>query len=468
MKAIMPDFAVNSSEPLYMQLYRYIKDGIVRGEIASGEKLPSLRGLADSLGLSVTTVELAYAQLSVEGYICSRPQRGYFVNAIGPVAGRAEDVIAATSDFDISRLEKSRFRYDTECYDFKGWKRCAGKVFSSYSHLLMEPSDIQGEEFLRHQIAGYLYTSRGVRCAPHQVVLAAGMQQITDRISTMLSRIDIRDIAIEEPGYSPVNSIFRDRGFRLKGVPVLEDGISIDELPEGKPSAVYVNPSSQFPTGAVMPAAKRYRLLKWAEKNGSYIIEDDYNSELRYLGRPVPSLQGLDTDNRVIYLGSFSGTLFPAIRMSYMVLPEPVLEVFMESCEDYLQTCSKAEQLALAIYMAEGRYQAGIRKMRKSFALKLEAAKNAFAEYGGENVKTVDTTSGMKMIIHVKSGRSYEKLIKEAEEVGLEVKDLSDYSHSDRAGMPGMKTLVFSYSIVPYDEMDELVRRLMEKWFRNG
>lgn len=465
MRALMPKLDSESKVPMYMQLYEYIRQQILDGGLGPDEKLPSLRNLSEFLKVSITTVEQAYAQLLVEGYIYSSPHRGYFVRNISPLPQDSGQASVSIGDFDDSQLMENKIEYDVNCFDFTKWKKYTNKVFNLYPHLLMTPSDPQGEEFLRYEISKYIFTARGVKCTPDQVVIAAGTQQITGHIARILHILGIRNISLEEPCYLPVNNIFRDRGFTISRIPVRDDGICIDRLPSNIQSAVYVNPSNQFPTGAVMPVGKRYKLLEWAMENDSYIIEDDYNSELRYFGKPVVSLRGMDNMERVIYLGSFSATLFPSVKISYMVLPNEMAKVFRKIRNDYSQTCSKTEQLALAFYMADGKFQTGIKKIRKLYSQKLSVAINAFTRYGEGMVQPVNLVSGINMIIKVRSDKSEEILSKEAESVGLLVTTTEEYSKPVGVSIESLeKMMIFYYNRVPIEKMDMLVKKLIEKW----
>lgn len=327
MKAILPNLDDNSNIPMYIQLFEYIRKLIINSEIVPGEKLPSLRNLSEKLEISITTVDLAYAQLAVEGYIFSKPRSGYFISEVfHPLIKQNTNNLNFGSDRKIP-FKEPEFWYDLSSFDFVKWKKCESKILTDFPQLLLFESDTQGEISLRYEIAKYVFSSRGVKCDPAQIVVAAGTQQISARLANLLQRMDINHVALENPGYLPVNNVFRDHNFAITPVDVLKDGIDIDKLPINIRSAAYVNPSNQFPTGAVMPVGKRYRLLEWAIKNNSYIIEDDYDSELRYFGKPIPALQGLDDGNHVIYLGSFSSTLFPSIKISYMVLPPAIREI---------------------------------------------------------------------------------------------------------------------------------------------
>lgn len=468
MKAIIPNFQPDSATPLYLQLYHYLKSAILEGGIQPLEKLPSLRGLSKSLGLSLTTVELAYNQLLVEGYIYSKPQSGYYVNLIsagmGSVRKDAElplqDEAFDDTDILLSGHEKSGY-YDVSCFDFVKWKKCLNQVLNEYSPLLLREGDPKGERALRIEISKYVYQSRGVTCTPEQIVIGAGTQQIMGQLCTILIKMGMKHVTVEDPGYLPVRNIFRDRDFAITSVSVGKEGISIDRLPANIRSAVYVSPSNQFPTGYVMPIGKRYELLDWATRNDSIVIEDDYDSELRYFGKPIPSLQGLDHHQRVVYLGSFSSTLFPSIKISYMILPQNMAAIFDTFQGDYTQTCSKTEQLTLAIYMSKGLYQINIKKLRSLYSQKLQAALTAFNKWGAGFIRPINSSSGVNMLISVKSKKTAAQLCQEAQELGINTLPVATYTE---APAEVAVSLIFYYNQIPLDQMEGALKGLMEKW----
>ena len=466
MKAIIPVIDEKSKRPYYLQLYDYIKNAVVSGEIQPGEKLPSLRNLAKHLKLSLTTVDLAYSQLSVEGYIYSKPCSGFFADDI-TFARPAEETgtLPSNSDFTESLLSKSLppYQYDLSCFDFNKWKKCLNKILTEHPHLLLSEGDPQGEQALRHEISKYLYRSRGVTCTPSQIVIGAGTQQITGQLSLLLSKMSISHVTVEDPCYLPVKNIFRDRGFALSSVAVSKSGVDIQKLPANIKSAVYVCPSNQFPTGAVMPIGKRYELLEWADRNDSIVIEDDYDSELRYFGKPIPALKGLDTNKSVVYLSSFSSTLFPSIKISYMVLPERAAEIFNSLKNDYAQTCSKAEQLTLALFMEYGYYQTNIRKLRSLYAQKLQAVLNSIHNYAHNFITPSNTSSGINMIIDVKSDKDIDTLCREASSVGASAVPISVYTDDVKGSA---LSLIFYYNQIPLDRIDEVIKSLAYKWFK--
>ena len=449
--------------PLYQQLYRYIKEAIGKEDILPGEKLPSLRSLSRSLRVSVTTIELAYDQLLVEGYIESRPQSGYYVNDIratgtitsnGPLPSTNHPEPAS---WTWSTYDGSPLYYDPASFDMQKWKKCFNTILNEHSAALFQEGDPRGEAPLRHEISKYVYQARGVRCFRDQVIIGAGTQQLINLLSIILRRMGIDHASFEDPGYRPVRGIFADRGFKLTDVPIDRDGILIDKLPANIRSTVYVSPSNQFPTGSVMPIARRYDLLRWAEVNNSIIIEDDYNSELRYAGRPVPSLQGLDERDSVVYLGSFSSTLFPSIKISYMVLPEPMLQLFEEVLSGYTQTCSKAEQLTLALFMQSGLYQTSLRKLRKLYSLKIQKATLTIENLLSDRVRILNNSSGLHMLLGLRKPVSDEGLLaicQQAKSYGLLLSPVLGPKQDP------VSVVIFYYTRIPVDGMEEAILAL--------
>lgn len=455
--------------PLYIQLYTYIRDSILNEDIPPGEKLPSLRALSKSLNVSLTTVELAYNQLLTEGYINSKPQSGYYVNSIPsqpatmfkPNANKSEDL---PSILKMATSSKDTLYFDPICFDFKKWKACMNKVLNEYSHLIMQEGNPRGEAPLRNEISRYIYQSRGVRCSWDQVVIGAGTQQLISLLCIILNRMGIEHVSFESPGYMPVQSIFKNRGFKMTFVPLDKNGIQINKLPANIKSTVYVSPSNQFPTGSVMPVARRYALLDWAYQNDSIIIEDDYNSELRYSGRPVPSLQGLDNNNKVVYLGSFSSTLFPSIKISYMVMPTPMHELFEQVLGDYNQTCSKTEQLTLALYMEKGLYQTHLKKLRKLYSQKIQLAASAIRKYAGNSIRILNHSSGLHILLELKDyWDDIEYLCLQAKNSGLMLAPV--LYDKQEAKKPA---LIFYYTLIPLEKMEEAIQSLVKLWVKNS
>jgi len=467
MQLIAPNFDYENTTPLYLQLYLYLRDAILSEGILPGEKLPSLRLMAKQLGLSVTTIDLAYNQLLTEGYITSKPQSGYYVCSIPSDAGKSR--VTKTSIFkdygtdfeNLSYFDHSALKttfYDPTTFDFIKWKKCTNKILTDYSNFLLLEGDPRGEAPLRYEISKYIYQARGVCCTPDQIVIGAGTQQLTGLLCIILNRLGIEYVAFEAPGYVPIQDIFQTRGFKMSLVPVSKEGIQIEKLPANIKSVAYVSPSNQFPTGSIMPIGRRYGLLEWASQNNSIIIEDDYNSELRYFGKAVPSLQGLDEEERVIYLSSFSSTLFPSIKISYMVLPEPMLKLFEEILGGYNQTCSKTEQLTLALYMEKGFYQTNIKKLRSLYSQKIQIATQSLKKHFKDQVKLLSNTSGLHMLLEIPlcKHQTVDMICETAAKKRLPITPVLTKQTEKEDKKHAL--LIFYYTRVPLEELDSAIK----------
>lgn len=458
MKQIVIEKNNDSEGFLYEQLYNAIKQQIIDGDMIAGEKCPSIRKMAEDLSISVTTVMLSYNQLLAEGYIKNKVGSGYYVEHIN--LKQFDEDIAEEKSQDKSEIivNKQEYIYDEQAFDFKRWKMCSSKIYTEYGNELLFGSDLKGELSLRTEIATYLFHSRGVNASPDDIVIAAGTQQSVFHLGRILKKTGISLISLEKPGYNPVRSMFLDASFNICDVDVLENGININALPNNIKSAVYVNPSNQFPTGVVMPAAKRYEILKWADSNDSYIIEDDYNSELRYFGKPLPTIKSLDKKDRVIYLGSFTSTLFAAIKISYMVLPKELSKIFDDNRNNYSQACSKAEQLTLAYYMSQGYYYTAIRKKRALYTKKLKAVTEAFDKYKYEGIELINTNSGLFVTIRINTSSDAKLYIESAKKLKVftdYIEDISDSTH---------KCIMIYYSYIPLNSIDLIINILFNKW----
>ena len=462
MNTLTPILDDASKQPLYIQLYNYIKTEISCGRLSSGFKLPSLRALAASLKISITTVELAYNQLTVEGYIISRAKSGYYVNISAenlPLTTYVPPVINPLAKIPVNN---NKYYSDPDLFDFIKWKKCLNYVINEYPDLLAYEASPQGEVYLRQQLAHYLYMTRGVVCSPDQIIIAAGTQSIINLACSFLTEMKLDNIAYEDPGYLPSINVFRDRGFRTIPIHIRKDGASIEEIRTAMPSVICVSPSIQFPMGTVMPIGKRYELLKFASQTGSIIIEDDYASELRYFGKPVPPIMSLDSNANVLYLGSFSSVLFPSLKISYMVLPSMMMLYSEKVLENHNQTCSKTEQLALAAYMDKGLLHTHVKKLRNLYAQKINVACEAFSQYFGSNVTIHSKESGLNMLLKVHSSQDAGELSETAKTLGLNIVPLRKYRTNKKDENDA--TLIFYYSAIPIRSIPSALKKLAEAW----
>lgn len=463
MNSIVPNLDNDSKTPLYVQLYEYIKNEIMNGRIKPYEKLPSIRALSNLLNLSKTTVESSYDQLMMEGYIYSKPQSGYYINNI--VVNHFEKnlpSVALNTSYRNRSCRTIQKYTDMSSFDFIKWKKCFNQILTDKSEELLYEASPQGEEALRHEICRYVYQSRGVICAPDQIVIGAGTQQIMNLLCVILENMGVKQTAFENPGYYPARKIFSDRDFNIQPVSIEKDGLNTEELRKSNCDLVYVSPSHQFPLGTVMAIAKRYELLEWAYESDCIIIEDDYDSELRYFGRPIPSLQSLDKRNKVIYLGSFSTTLLPSIKISYMILPNQLLELYKDVMKNYNQTCSKIEQLTLASYMKEGFYQKQIKKLRNLYANKVQILLESLAQEMKDFVKVISHDSGLHVLLEINTDQSSQTLCERAAEVKIHALPIEKYMITEKNWEKPV--LLLYYSQIPLEEIPSAIDHLKKIW----
>src|SRR6056297_1234154 len=364
----------DSNKTIYMQLYEYLKKEIIKNNIKDSEKLPSIREASKMLKLSKTTIENAYFQLLTEGYIENKPRKGYYVIHLSSFQIRSEKKDNSTNVKNIGiNMKEKHFKnedVDHSTFEVKDWKKIYNRVLVNREKDLYSSSYYQGEFELRKEISEFTNLARGANSIPEQIVIGAGVQYLIGILAGII-RDEYSAAAVESPGYEKARYIFEDYKFNTNEIPVKEDGLNTAMLYKSNADIAYVSPSHQYPTGSLMPIKKRLQLLSWAEESNSLIVEDDYDSIIRHESKPVPCLQGLDKNDRVIYLGSFSKILLPSIRISYMILPLRLLQKYNNIKNRYTQTSSKIEQLTLAYYIKEGHIQKHINKIKRVYKRKV-------------------------------------------------------------------------------------------------
>ena len=376
------NLTATGSDSLYESLYKCIKNDILQGKLCAGEKLPSKRSFAKNLGISVITVENAYGQLSDEGYIYSMPKRGFYVSDIDMVANpnTSAKTSADANLFDDSAsiacspyfADFSSNQTDSEIFPFTIWTKTVRSVLNDNRIQLMINPPCGGILPLRNAIARYLGDFRGMKVAPHQIIIGAGTEYLYGLLIQLLGKNLI--YGVENPGYHKIGKICKSMGVTYRHVDLDESGVSIHELEEKKIDIIHTSPSHHFPTGIVTPVSRRYELLGWAaKKKQRYIIEDDYDSELRLSGKPFPTLQSIDVSGKVIYMNTFTKTLASTVRISYMVLPEDLAKRFYSELSFYSCTVSNFEQYTLAQFMENGSFEKHINRLRNYYQNKRDA-----------------------------------------------------------------------------------------------
>lgn len=429
----------SDSEPMYVQIYEKIKNDIEQDKIKAGEKLPSKRSFAAQLGLSVITVENAYNQLIAEGYIRSVPKKGYFAERF---IKKNTDQPAAGERY-VTDSESEGSDAENELFPFTIWAKLMREELSSNQRQLLTKPPSEGVYELRKAISRHLKQFRNINASPEQIIIGAGTEYLYMLMNLLFG--DNYIFAVEEPGYSKIAEIYANYGIKCERLPVLPDGIDTDYLRKIKADIIHISPSHHFPTGVITSISKRYSLLEWASQSPDrFIIEDDYDSEFRLSGKPIPSLYSIDVMDKVIYMNTFSKSLSSTIRISYMVLSPALLQKFREKLGFYSCPVSTFEQYTLARFIDEGYFEKHINRMRVHYKKcrnelfekmkKYDLFKNSVIS--GEN-------SGLHCVVRFSTDLSDEELLDKITSLGFRASMIKKYYHDDE--VPDLHTLIFFY-----------------------
>lgn len=459
--------------PLYEQIYRYICREIKAGSIACDTKLPSTRALAAHLDVSRSTVDLAYAQLVSEGYVEAHANRGYFVSDISllydiPPKAREKKYPARTVETG-NIIDFSPFGIAEEGFPYSAWRKISKKLLGGDNRELFTACHAKGEVEFRQTICGYLYGARGVRCTPEQIIVGAGNEYLLMVLNGLLETKE--PVAMENPTYPRACHVFRKNGNVVLPVSMDKSGMEVASLRASGAVLAYVMPSHQFPMGTVMPIKRRLELLKWAgEEKGRYLIEDDYDSEFRYRGKPIPALQGVDDGSHVIYIGTFSKSIAPSVRMSYMVLPLPLLEIWENQKNRYAQTVSKMDQLIVNDFIREGYFERHLNKMRSLYRTKHDYLLGELRACG-KTLHVSGENSGLHLVMMLDSNLSEKQLAEKALQEGVRVHGLSEYymitekeSQEESRTKCQKPSFLIGFASLSQEQMAEGMQKLRKAW----
>lgn len=457
----------DSDKCLYQQIYEHIRQEIREGKLLAGERLPSTRSLAEYLQVARSTVDYAYDQLLSEGYIEARPYKGYFVcrlEGIFTMEPREESEAETEKSGqeipgDEAAVDFSPYGIDMSGFPFGVWKRITKNILNDSNSDLFAQGEPQGDYDLRLTISRYLHSSRGVNCRPEQIIVGAG----NDYLLLLLEKILGRHvgIAMENPTYKRAYRIFQSFDYRIFTVDMDDKGMRSDQLSGLPVSVAYVMPSHQYPTGAVMTIGRRAELLHWAEKEADrYLIEDDYDSEFRYRGKPIPSLQSSDEKGKVIYIGTFSKAIAPAIRVSYMVLPKRLLEVYRRECSFYSCTVSRIDQRILNEFIRDGYFERHLNKMRMRYRAKHDALLNGLEPFKKGFVISGED-AGLHILLTAKGSVTEKELLEKAAAEKVKIYGMSENMVET---MTPRATVLLGFGNLGEAEMQEGLRRLQKAW----
>lgn len=478
------DFHDREDETLTAYLYRRIREDILEGRLKAGEKMPSKRAFSRNLGVSTVTVENVYAQLAAEGYLMPKARSGYFIAEIGDallvprrgsedrnVPGPSGKESGAEGQQGGGTIDLSGAKAEPETFPFGTWAKIVRGVLAARRTELLTRSPGNGIPELRQEIASYLLQYQSMNVSPDQIIIGAGTEYLYSLLIRLLGNDKV--YALETPGYLKTGRIYESNRVRVRYIPMDGSGISMDALKSAGADVVHISPSHQFPTGITMPVRRRAELLRWAgEKDGRYIIEDDYDSEFRLSGRPIPSLMSIDQDGRVIYLNTFTKSLASTIRISYMVLPRQLLWRYRRQLGFYSCTVSNFEQYTLAEFIRQGFFEKHINRMRTYYRKKQNLVLSSIEKSRlADMTEIVGEDAGLHFLLRVSAGKSGQELTELAAEKGVVIYGLEHYRQGgqerveeERSSGEQKPSMVVSYSGLTEEQIETFPGLLSEAW----
>ncbi|MCU7713131.1 PLP-dependent aminotransferase family protein (plasmid) [Priestia megaterium] len=459
MMELTPMLDLHSRKPLYVQLYSFIKQEIETGKLPPYSKLPSKRKLSRHLQVSQNTIEAAYEQLVAEGYIEGISRKGYFVCKIEQSFRNLKESVIYIKE----KSYKNNFAFDFTqtgvdyySFPFTVFRKISNDILRDENKGLLRIGHPQGEYDIREAIALYLYKSRGVRASPSQIIIGSGTPTL---IRLLFKLVKGSLYAVEDPGYHRRLVTFEKGNANVRLIALDDDGIMISKLEDSDADIAFVTPSHQFPCGMIMSISRRKQLLNWAQKkDGRYIVEDDYDSEFRYSGKPIPALQSLDSQEKVIYMGTFSKALLPSLRISYMVLPQPLIENFHKNHFSFVQSVSRLDQEIIKRFMQEGYWEKHINKMRVVYRKKRDGLIAAISTYFPDSVEVIGLNSGLHFLMQPNNGMSEQELIESAAKYSIKVYPVSEYGQNNN------QTVLLGFAVLSEKEIHTAIQLLAKAW----
>lgn len=431
----------SGASPLYEQLYCALKADILSGALPGGSRLPSGRALAEHLGLSRVTVETAYAQLLAEGYLTSRPRAGYFVEQLTPqeLPPRVSEPEAQPPEPETAQSRSAQL------FPFSVWARLMRGVLLDRRQELLRPAPDAGLPALRQAVAAELYRQRGVHVSPEQVYIGAGAEYFYNLLIQFFGHG--RVYALENPGHRKIARVYQANQVAVRPIGMDADGVIPELLEQSGAEVLHISPSHHYPTGTVTPITRRQALMRWlTAQPGRYLIEDDYDSEFRFSGLPIPTIQSMDRSGRVIYMNTFSRTISPSLRISYMILPRTLLPQWQAAMGFYSCTVPSFEQMTLTRFLAEGYFEKHLSRMKKHYrAVRAQLFSVLHTPQAVRQCAVHDTDAGLHLVLELKNAPEPEALRALLRQSGLPDALLSDF-FLDAPSPQAQKSIVLGYA----------------------
>ncbi|WP_411333840.1 PLP-dependent aminotransferase family protein [Metabacillus indicus] len=451
---------------IYQQIYKEIKNNILKGRMKPNDKLPSKRTLAKQLDVSVNSVMNAYDQLLAEGYIYTLERKGYYVENITQFINHKESVkntlpadLRETIFTSEGRLSLSHMTSSLSLFPFKEWLKSQEKAIKNHSKELSEMPHPQGPYLVRKSICQLIALTRGVICEPEQIVIGAGTKSLVRQLMELRKKETV--IAMEDPGYSRLYHLLKKMNFDTRPVKMDKKGIIIEEVERSGANFAVVTPSHQFPTGKIMPISRRIELLNWSiSSDDRYIIEDDYDSEFKYETDHIPSLQSLDRNHRVIYTGTFSKTMFPGLRISYMVLPPKLLRAHREYYADLIQSCNTLSLFTLHYFIESGEYIRHIKRMNHHYEIKRKKLIKELQHRFKHKVSIENVPAGLHFLAQFKTPLDYGEIEKRAILENIEIYTMRRFMLEHTIEEDNRISLVLGFANIQEEKINEAVDRL--------
>lgn len=452
----------SAKKTLYEQLYEYIKKDILSGVLAPGEKLPSKRAFSKNLGISIITIENTYAQLIAEGYLYSIPQKGYYISAIDDSISRGSNKNTSLtgslpSAIPVYYADFASNQTESALFPFSVWAKLTREtLINKREELMMNPS-YQGVRLLREAIAAYLLEFRGMKVSSEQIIIGAGTEYLYGLLLQFFES-DYR-YAVEDPGYQKIRKVYQNYHVDSVAIPMDQHGIQIKALEESNANIIHLSPSHHFPTGITMPVSRRYELLSWAASSSDhFIIEDEYDSEFRLTGRPIPTLQSIDVMNKVIYINTFTKSIASTIRISYMVLPAALLDEYAQKMSFYSCPVSNFEQYTLASFIQDGFFEKHINRMRNYYHNKRDVLLSVIKKSPLSSLVEIrEEDAGLHFLMYIHTEIPDALLSERARDKEIHITPLSLYYSLEHTTE---HIFIFNYSCIREDSMEEAINRL--------